>query len=204
MLREDLGGGYNDLTFVFSKQAQRERKLKRAFLHSGDLPPAPARTSRCCRQLGLGLGQAQRRGQPDRLATSAIVPDEYDPLYAKCGSGAAVDTLIKYYRDKYPLLTGLSASRDENKIHKIAHQCVIDGSDGKIHTVAKDNDMDVEGSAPGTFVALKQMMARFEDMDLTVARMADEKPTEEDDTIAEGEALLKQLEAEEKAGQGVK
>ena len=57
----------------------------------------------------------------------------------------------------------------------------------------KDDEKDVEGPAPGSRLALFQMLARYEKLDVDLAAMGNDKPTEEDDTIAEQEALLKSL-----------
>jgi hypothetical protein len=148
-----------------------------------------------------GSDWAERDADNRIDSTTAVVPDAYDPLYAKCGSGAAVDTLVKYYGGKYAFLNDLSGAKDEDAIHAVAHRCVIDGADGKIHVPPKGDKTDVEGPAPGSYLALRQMMARFSDMDLTVAKMADETPTAEDETIDENEKLLKALEASQKPGE---
>jgi hypothetical protein len=198
VLREDLGGGYNDLTFVFSRKMSGSQ-LKKAWLRAviyGHLLHDFQMLS------AAGSDWAVRDADNRIDSTTAVVPDEYDPLYAKCGSGAAVDTLIKYYGGKYPILSDLSGAKDEDAIHAVAHKCVIAGADGKVHAPAKDDDTDVEGPAPGSYLALRQMMARFSDMDLTVAKMADETPTKEDETIDENEKLLKALEASQKPGEG--
>jgi hypothetical protein len=195
VLREDLGGGYNDLTFVFSRKLGGA-SLKKAWLRAviyGHLLHDFAMLS------AAGSDWAERDADNRIDATTAVVPDAYDPLYAKCGSGAAVDTLIKYYGHQYAFLGGLSGAGDEDRIHAVAHKCVIDGADGKVHAPPRNDETDVEGPAPGSYLALRQMMARFSDMDLTVAKMADETPTAEDETIEDGEALLKKLEAEQAA-----
>lgn len=198
VLREDLGGGYNDLTFVFSKKLSGPA-LKKSWLRAviyGHLLHDFQMLS------AAGSDWAVRDADNRIDSTTAVVPDEYDPLYAKCGSGAAVDTLIKYYGGKYPILSDMSGAKDEDAIHSVAHKCVIAGADGKIHVPPKDDDTDVEGPAPGSYLALRQMMARFSDMDLTVAKMADETPTAEDEVIDENEKLLKALEAQQKPGGG--
>ncbi len=189
VLREDLGGGYNELTFVFSKKLSGSA-LKKAFLRSvvfGHL----------LHDFGMlataGSDWADRNADNMIDAKTAVVPDEYDPLYAKCGSGAAIDTLIRYYKSEYPVLSDLSGSKNEEQILNDAHKCVIAGADGKVHAPPKDDEKDVEGPAPGSRLALYQMLARYEKLDVDLAAMGSDKKTEEDDTIAEQEALLKEL-----------
>ncbi|MEM6291144.1 MAG: hypothetical protein AAGA54_07755 [Myxococcota bacterium] len=189
VLREDLGGGHNELTFVFSKKLSGA-KLKKAFVRSviyGHL----------LHDFGMlataGSDWAKRNADNMIDAKTAMVPDEYDPLYAKCGSGAAVDSLIKHFKNDYKILEGMSGAKDEEAILNAAHKCVIAGADGKVHVPAKGDEKDVEGPAPGSRLALFQMLARYEKLDVDLAAMGNDKPTEEDDTIAEQEALLKSL-----------
>ena len=189
VLREDLGGGHNELTFVFSKKLSGP-KLKKAFLQSvvfGHL----------LHDFGMlataGSDWAERDADNVIDSRTAIVPDEYDPLYARCGSGAAVDTLIKHYSKEYAVLEGLSGAKDEEAILNVAHKCVIEGSNGKIRLPAKDDDKDVEGPAPGSRLAFFQMLARFEKVDVDLDAMSGDKETAEDKEIAEQEALLKSL-----------
>ena len=90
------------------------------------------------------------------------------------------------------------------KVLDQAHQCVIEGARGDIHVPAKDDDKDVEGPAPGSRLAIYQMLARFENMDADVAAMGQDKRTAEDDVIDEGEAILQAIKAKENEGKGVK
>ncbi len=189
VLREDLGGGHNELTFVFSKKLGGA-KLKKAFLQSvifGHL----------LHDFGMlataGSDWAKRDADNVIDSRTAIVPDEFDPLYARCGSLAATDTLIKHYKGTYPILEGMSGAKDEEAILNTAHKCVIAGAAGKIHVPAKDDDKDVEGPAPGSRLALFQMLARYERIDVDLDAMAGDKETAEDKEIAEQEALLKSL-----------
>lgn len=193
VLREDLGGGYNELTFVFSKKLGGS-KLKKAFLQSIIF----AHLLHDFQMLATaGSDWAKRDANNVIDSKTAIVPDEYDPLYAKCGSGAALDTLVKHFGKKWSFLGDISGARDEEKILNAAHKCVIAGADGKIHAPPKDDDTDVEGPAPGSRLALFQMLARYEDIDISA--MASEKKTEEDEVIDEQEKLLKELEAQQAA-----
>jgi len=189
VLREDLGGGHNELTFVFSKRLGGA-SLKKAFLQSvifGHL----------LHDFGLlataGSDWAQRDADNVIDSRTAIVPDEYDPLYARCGSAAAVDTLIKHYKSDWPILEGMSGAKDEDAILNTAHKCVIEGANGKVHAPAKGDDKDVEGPAPGSRLAFFQMLARFEKIDVDMDAMSGDKQTAEDKEIAEREARLKSL-----------
>ncbi len=200
VLREDLGGGYNDLTYVFSKKLSGAN-LRKAFLRSmlyGHM------LSDFQMLATAGSDFAVRSGDNVIDATTSVVPDKYDPLYANCGSGAAIDTFINHYKDEFPTLQGLPSQKDPGKILNAAHQCVIDGARGDIHVPAKDNEKDVEGPAPGSRLALYQMLARFENMDADVQAMGQDKRTVEDDTIDEGEAILQRIKAKENEGKGTK
>ncbi len=189
VLREDLGGGHNELTFVFSKKLSGP-KLKKAFLQSviyGHL----------LHDFGMlataGSDWAVRDADNVIDSRTAIVPDEYDPLYAKCGSAGAVDMLIKFYKSDYPILEGMSGAKDEEAIVTKAHKCVIEGARGKIHLPAKGDDKDIEGPAPGSRLALRNMLVRYEKINVDLDAMSGDKQTEEDKEIAEQEALLKSL-----------
>lgn len=200
VLREDLGGGYNDLTFVFSKKLGGPA-LKKAFLRSliyGHM------LSDFQMLATAGSDFATRDADNVIDATTAIVPDEYDPLYARCGSGAAIDTFINNYAEEFPILQGLPAQKSPEAVLSEAHKCVIEGARGDIHIPAKNDEKDVEGPAPGSRLALYQMLARFENMDADVAAMGQDKRTAEDDVIDEGEAILKAIKAKENEGKGVK
>ncbi len=199
-LREDLGGGYNDMTYVFSKGLSGPA-LKKAYLRSiiyGQL----------LHDFGMlataGSDFAQRTADNVIDATTAVVPDEYDPLYAKCGSAAAIDTFINNYKDKYPILADLPADSNPDSILNQAHECVIEGARGKIHIPPKDDDKDVEGPAPGSRLALFQMLARFENIDVNMARMGNDVVTPEDEKIDDIEAKLKAMRDKRKEGVGVK
>ncbi|MEX1362940.1 MAG: hypothetical protein AB1Z98_07430 [Nannocystaceae bacterium] len=200
VMREDLGGGYNDLTYVFSKKLSGDA-LRKAFLRS----MIYGHMLSDFQMLATAGSDFAERNENNAIDNStAMVPDEYDPLFARCGSGAAIDTFINNYADGMPILQGLPSTKDPAVILDSAHQCVIDGARGDIYIPAKDNDADVEGPAPGSRLGLYQMLARFENMDADVAAMAADERTEEDDTIDEGEAILKALAEQENAGKGIK
>ncbi len=194
--REDLGAGYNDLTFVFSAKLSGN-ELKRAFLHSM-LFRQLLSDYQMLATAGGDFAKRNDQGQPD--ANTSIVPDKYDPLYATCGATAALDTMLVGYGSTFPALAGLpSRVKDSNKALTIAHKCIIDGAKGDIHVPAKDDEYDVEGPAPGSRLAIYQMLARFEKFDVDTAALSGAKRTPEDDVIDEQEKLLKELKAKAEA-----
>jgi len=194
--REDLGAGYNDLTFVFSaKLAGNE--LKRAFLHSM-LFRQLLTDYQMLATAGGDFATRNENGQPD--ANSSIVPDKYDPLYASCGATAALDTMLVGYGTTFPLLAGLSSRvKDSNKALTIAHKCILEGAKGDIHVPRKDDEFDTEGPAPGSRLAIYQMLARFEKFDVDTAALSGDKRTAEDDVLDEQEKRLKELKAQAEA-----
>ena len=195
-LREDLGGGYNDLTFVFDKKLAGNA-LKRAFLHS-----------LIFRQLlsdyqmlaTAGGDWAERNPDGTVVNNTSVVPDEMDPLYARCGAGAALDSLILGYSGDFPILQGVpTKAKKQEAILSNAHKCVIEGGKPRIRIPPKDDEFDTEGPAPASRLALFQMLARFEKIDVNLAGMSDEAPrTAEDEAIDDAEALLKQLKNQKK------
>lgn len=194
--REDLGAGYNDLTFVFSGKLSGN-ELKRAFLHSM-LFRQLLSDYQMLATAGGDFAKRNDQGQPD--ANSSIVPDKYDPLYASCGATAALDTMLVGYGKEFPVLAGLpSRVKDSNKALSIAHKCIIDGAKGDIHIPPKDDEFDTEGPAPGSRLAIYQMLARFEKFDVDTAALLGDKRTAEDDVIDEQEKLLKELKAKAEA-----
>jgi hypothetical protein len=181
-IREDLGGGYNDMTYVFARGLSGSA-LKKAFLRSviyGQL-------LHDFQMLSTAGSDFAKRTEDNVIdSTTSVVPDKYDPLYAKCGSAAAIDTFIAQFSDKFGMLADLRGSSNPDKILNVAHDCVIDGARGEIHIPAKDDDKDVEGPAPGSR--------------LNLARMGGDEKTEEDELIEDQEAVLKQIKAQRQAG----
>ena len=191
--REDLGAGYNDLTFVFSPKLAGN-DLKRAFLHSM-LFRQLLTDYQMLATAGGDFAKRNENGQPD--ANSSIVPDKYDPLYASCGATAALDTMLVGYGTTFPLLAGLpSRVKDSSKALTIAHKCILEGAKGDIHIPPKDDEFDTEGPAPGSRLAIYQMLARFEKFDVDTAALSGDKRTAEDDVIDEQEKRLKELKAQ--------
>lgn len=197
--REDLGGGYNELTFVFSKKLGGT-SLKKAFVRS----VVYSQLLTDFAMLAAAGSDFAKREDGVIDSKTSVVPDKYDPLYARCASGAALDTLITHYKAKFPMLADLSSVGDEKAALEAAHKCILEGAAGDIHAPGKDDKKDQEGPAPGTRLALYQMLARFENIDVNMARMASEKKTEEDEVIDDATAVLKRLKAKENEGKGTK
>jgi hypothetical protein len=194
--REDLGAGYNDLTFVFSKKLGGA-ELKRAFLHSL-LFRQLLTDYQMLATAGSDFGKRDENGNLD--PNTSIVPDKYDPLYASCGATAALDTMLVGYGGDFPLLGGIGARvKDSDKALGVAHKCIIEGAKGEIKIPAKDDEFDTEGPAPASRLAIFQMLARFEKFDVDTAALAGDKRMAEDDVIDEQEKLLKQLKAQAEA-----
>ncbi len=194
--REDLGGGYNDLTFVFSPKLSGE-SLKRAFLHSL-LFRQLLTDYQMLATAGGDFATKNEQGLVD--PNTSIVPDKYDPLYARCGATAALDTMLVGYGGTFKLLQGVgSKNKDPEKALKIAHKCIIEGAKGDIKIPPKDDEFDTEGPAPASRLAIYQMLARFEKFDVDTAALAGDKRMAEDDTIDEQEKLLKELKAQAEA-----
>lgn len=194
--REDLGGGYNDLTFVFSAKLSGDA-LKRAFLHSM-LFRQLLTDYQMLATAGGDFAKKNEDGGVD--PNTSIVPDKYDPLYARCGGTAALDTMLVGYGTTFPLLAGLKSKQpSSDKALTVAHKCIIEGAKGDIRIPPKDDEFDTEGPAPASRLAIYQMLARFEKFDVDTAALAGDKRMAEDDTIEEQEKLLKQLKAQAEA-----
>ena len=194
--REDLGGGYNDLTFVFSPKLSGD-SLKRAFIHSM-LFRQLLTDYQMLATAGGDFGKKNADGGID--PNTSIVPDKYDPLYARCGATAALDTMLVGYGGTFKLLGGMASKmKDSEKALKVAHKCIIEGAKADIKIPAKNDEFDTEGPAPASRLAIYQMLARFEKFDVDTAALAGDKRMAEDDTIDEQEKLLKQLKAQAEA-----
>ncbi|MFY0536519.1 hypothetical protein [Nannocystis pusilla] len=140
--REDLGGGYNDLVFVFSKKLGGN-ELKRAFLHSF-LFRQLLTDFQLLSTAGTDFAKRGPDGQLD--IGTATVPDKYDPLYASCGGTAALETMLYSFNNEFPLLSGVpSKVKDSEAALKVAHKCIVDGAAGDIKIPAKNDEFDTEG-----------------------------------------------------------
>jgi hypothetical protein len=173
--REDLGGGFQEMTFVFSKKLSGA-KLKHAYLRS-----------HIYRHLHTDFQMLAASGGDFQ---EGIVPDKYDPEYAYCGSLAAMDTLIVHFGKKFPLLSDLSPmTKAEDKILDSAHTCIIEHCLPDIKNPDPDDEMDAEGPAPGSRLAFFQMLARFENPDYDIKAML--KEPEKSGEVLDAEAFLK-------------
>jgi hypothetical protein len=173
--REDLGGGYQEMTFVFSKKLN-DRDLKWAYLRS-----------HIYRHIFADFATLSAAGGDFK---EGIVPDKYDPAYAKCGSEAAMDAMVASYKDKYPVLGGLKPSLDnEEKIMERVVKCIIAECSPEIKNPDPDDEKDVEGPAPGSRLAFFQMLARFQNIDVDLNEMRKDPPKSQD--ILDAEAFLK-------------
>ena len=189
-IREDLGGGFNDMTYVFSKRLSGPA-LKKAFVRSviyGHLLHDFFFLS------AAGNDWAERTDDGLIDATTAVVPDEYDPLYAKCGSGAATDT------SHHALLRGVQllgrAARGGTRTEAIMSTRRTSAS-SLAPTARSSFPRSPTASSPTTTrphraadSALFQMLARFEKVDVSMAAMGSQEETQEDKNIddARGQA----------------
>jgi hypothetical protein len=173
--REDLGGGFQEMTFVFSRKLSGS-KLKHAYLRS-----------HIYRHLHTDFQMLSAAGGD---FVEGIVPDRYDPEYAYCGSLGAMDTLIVHFGKKFPLLADLRpATKEEEKILNVSHECIIQHCLPDIKNPDPDDPMDVEGPAPGSRLAFFQMLARFENPDYDIKAML--KEPEKTGEVLDAEAFLK-------------
>lgn len=173
--REDLGGGYQDMTFVFSKRLAG-KKLKAAYIRS-----------HIYRHIFSDFQLLATAGTDFEGGT---VPDSYDPAYAYCGSEAAYDSMVASFNNKHALLADLRAKvKTSEKILERAHKCIVKLGQPDIKSPDKDDPMAMEGPAPASRLALFQMLARFENpvVDLSAMRKAPDKGQDELDA----EAFLK-------------
>jgi hypothetical protein len=173
--REDLGGGFQEMIFIFPKKLSGT-KLKYAYMRS-----------HVYRHL---FSDFQLLATAGGDFEGKIVPDKHDEAYAHCGSQAGLDSFIVGFKSKHAVLSDLSAStKKEDKILDIAHDCVIRRASPDIKVVDPDNEMDVEGSAPGSRLGLFQMLARFENVDVNMENMKKDVPKSGD--VLDAEAFLK-------------
>lgn len=155
--REDLGGGYQEMVFVFPKKL-KGAKLKKAYLRSQIY-----RHIFSDFQLLATVGRDFEGGQ---------VPNKYDPAYAYCGSEAALDSLLSHYGKKYSIFAGVRPSmRNGDKILKRAHKCIIKRCAPDIKNPPKNDPNDIEGPAPGSRLGFFQMLARFENPKVNLEKM---------------------------------
>lgn len=191
VMREDLGGGYNKLIFVLANHLHGD-SLKRVFVHTL-IYSQLLQDFHMLATAGGDFAVVLEDGSVE--ADTAIVPDDLDPLYAHCGSKAALDTLLHTYGPDYPFLRTLASKQKDSQLAlKAAHQCILEGARGRIKIPAKDDPFDVEGPAPASRLALMQMLARFEKLEVDFKSMAgDGQETQEDQRIQAAQTRLKEL-----------
>ena len=171
--RQDLGGGYQEMTFVFAKNL-RGAKLKEAYLRS-----------LIYRQVFSDFATLSAAGGDFE---GGQVPDEHDPDYAYCASRMALDGMINDFADKKPLLSGLQATEtNEDRLVTIAVDCILE-------RIPKGINRGVEGDdarppAMYTRTAMFQMLARFTEVTVDLDNM--KKDIQKSQEVLDAEALLK-------------
>lgn len=180
--REDLGGGYQDMTFVFAKKL-RGNALKQAYLRS-----------LLYRQIFTDFLTLSAAGGDFE---EGMVPDKHEPDYAYCASRMALDAMINDFGGEQPLLAGLSSTQSNNeRLVTIAVDCVL----ARIPTGI---NRGVEGDAArppalSTRTAFSQMLARFTKLDVNLDNMR--KDVQKTAEVLEAEALLESYDKKRKAG----
>lgn len=171
--REDLGGGYQEMTFVFAKKLQGNA-LKEAYLRS-----------LIYRQVFTDFATLSAAGGDFE---EGQVPDKHDPDYAYCASRMALDGMINDFGGEKPLLSGLTAKQtNEDKLVSSAVDCVLE----RIPTgIARGVEGD-EARPPAMYTrtAFFQMLARFTKVDVNLDNM--KKDVAKSQEVLDAEALLK-------------
>lgn len=171
--REDLGGGYSEMTLVFDKKLRGD-DLREAYLRS-----------LIYRQVFSDFATLSAAGGDFE---SGQVPDEHDADYAYCASRMALDGALNDFGEDKPILAGLEPSEtNEEKLVSKAVECVL----ARIPTgINRGTDGD-EARPPAMYTrtALFQMLARFTKVDVNLDAMkADVQKTAE---VEDAEAFLK-------------
>ena len=173
--RDDLGGGFSEITFIFPKKLSGTA-LKKAYVRS-----------LLWRQIYTDYGLLATAGGDYE---EKQVPEKYEANYAYCGSEAAYDSGVNAYRSKYSFLADLPAAKmPGEKLLDRAHKCIISMCTPEIKIPAKGDDTDFEGPAPASRLAFFQMLARFEKVDVDLAAMRKKSQKSEEELAAE--AFLK-------------
>ena len=181
--REDLGGGYQEMTFVFSKKLAGAA-LKEAYLRS-----------LIYRQVFTDFATLSAAGGDFE---DGVVPDKHDPDYAYCASQMAYDGMVKDFAD-VPLFAGLTPSQpDEEKLVTRAVECVL----ARIPTGINRGVEGDEGRPPAMASrnALYQMLARFTKVDVNLDNM--KKDVEKTQEVEDAEAFLKGYDKKRKEEMG--
>jgi hypothetical protein len=176
--REDLGGGFQEMTFVFSKKL-KGNDLKGAYLRS-----------LIYRQVFSDFQTLSAAGGDFE---GGQIPDENDPDYAYCASRMAFDAMVTDFQDSKPILEGLSPNEKvEEKIISNAIDCILARIPKGINRGVPDDE--ARPPAPYTRTAFFQMLARFTNVDVDLEAMKrDVKKTKE---VEDAEAFLDQYNKE--------
>lgn len=182
--REDLGGGYQEMTFVFSKKLAGA-KLKEAYLRS-----------LLYRQVFTDFATLSAAGGDFE---DGSVPDEHDPTYAYCASRMALDGMINDFSAEKPLLQGLSSTEtNEDKLVSKAVDCVLERIPTGINRGVEGDE--ARPPAMSTRTAFFQMLARFTKVDVNLDNM--KKDVQKSQDVLDAEALLKEADDERRANGG--
>lgn len=181
--REDLGGGYQEITFVFSPKL-KGKDLREAYLHS-----------LIYRQVFSDFATLSAAGGDFE---EGQVPDKHDPDYAYCASRMALDGMLNDYGEDKDILDGIKPSEtNEDQLITIAVDCVLARIPKGINRGAEDDP--TRPPAPATRNAFFQMLARFTKVDVDLEGMkADVKKSQE---VLDAEALLKDFDDDRKKNQ---
>ncbi len=171
--REDLGGGYQEMTFVFAKNLAGD-KLKEAYIRS-----------LLYRQVFTDFATLSAAGGDFE---GGQVPDEHDPDYAYCAMNMAFDGMVKDFGEEKPLLAGLKASEpNEDKLVSRAVECILERIPTGINRGVEDDV--ARPPAPATRNAFFQMLARFTKVDVNLENM--KKDVVKSEEVEDAEAFLK-------------
>jgi hypothetical protein len=180
--REDLGGGYQEMTFVFDKKLRGD-DLREAYLRS-----------LIYRQVFSDFATLSAAGGDFE---GGQVPDEHDADYAFCASRMALDGAINDFAETKPILAGLKASEtNEEKLVSNAVECVL----ARIPTGINRGTEGDEARPPAMYTrtALFQMLARFTKVDVNLDNMkADVQKTKE---VEDAEAFLSDYNKKKRGG----
>jgi hypothetical protein len=180
--REDLGGGYQEMIFVFDKKLRGDA-LREAYLRS-----------LIYRQVFSDFATLSAAGGDFE---GGQVPDEHDPDYAFCASRMALDGAINDFADKKPILAGLKSTEpNEERLVSKAVECVL----ARIPTGINRGVEGDEARPPAMYTrtALYQMLARFTVVDVNLDNMkADVQKTQD---VVDAEAFLDDYNKKKKEG----
>ncbi|PRP90163.1 hypothetical protein ENSA5_66850 [Enhygromyxa salina] len=180
--REDLGGGYQEITFVFDKKLRNDA-LREAYLRS-----------LIYRQVFSDFATLSAAGGDFE---GGQVPDKHDPDYAYCASRMALDGAINDFAADKDILAGLnSTEKNEDKLVSVAVECILD----RIPTGINRGTEGDEARPPAMYTrtALFQMLARFTKVDVNLDNMKkDVKKTQE---VEDAEAFLSDYNKKKRGG----